>query len=334
MGGALLQPIWNLPSKRIPKVEYLKLGEYLVKKLEEFQPNRRYRVFQSYFNKSDYGDIDIQVESAPGDQLDWIKFFQELSGFKPHKNGKTTSVPINGFQCDFNFIGSENYEISYIYNSYEVGNFCGVICAKSGLKFGHNGLWLKIPLSYFDSELPSHQFKEIQLTKNPEEIFDILGYDYEWFNRGFYDKDELFRWIEAGRHFAPQLFQYEELNHQNRTRNKKRPTYAEFVERCKNMEPRPFVKEEEVRNSLLEKYPHLHVKIEEARVEILLNKERRAKFNGQIIIETFGLQGKELGDFIVSFKKSFTDFENMLDSKSVDEVKSMIALHYAQNFTK
>ncbi len=333
MGGALLQ-LWNLPTNRIPKNEYEKLGDYLIDALNTFCPDRKYRIYKSFKNKISYGDIDIQVESISGDKIDWIKFFRGLSGYHPHKNGHTISVPIKGFQSDFNFIGSENYEISYIYHSYETGNFLGRQANAMGALYGHKGLFLHIPLNYFNSELPSHEFKDIQVTKNAKEIFAILGYDYSRFEKEFNDESEMFDWIVKSRYFNPALFAFEALNSPNRTRNRKRACYARFVELCKNLPTNSnSVDKEKIREKIIQSYPHIQGEIDKARAEILLNKERRAKFNGHIVTQMFGLEGPELGSFIVVFKKKFGKFEEYLDKSAAEDVRTDMTRFYVAEFS-
>lgn len=325
MGGMLLKPIWNLPEKRLSREDYDSVNQRMLKALKEFQPQRRFRAYRTYNLKSSFGDADFLCESISGDTVDWMSFFEKLSGFKPHKNGRTISVPIDGFQCDFNFVRSESYECAYIYMHTEVGNFCGVISSMLGLKYGDEGLYLNVPLSYFSSDLPDHEYRNILVTRDSKEIMNILGFDWQHVVKGFDHKEELYQWIAASRYFTPKIFSFEALNSTNRTRNRKRPTYAGFVDWCEGQKRQgELPSKEEVRSYLIRNYEHINVEMLKIRAEIALNQERRAKFNGNLIKELRGLEGPELGRFIVQFKTAKGDMNEWLDSVTAEQAREAI----------
>ena len=331
MGGNLLTPIWGLPAKRLSRAQYEQLGALLVEKLEQFAPGRRFRVYRTFADKESFGDIDILCERVSGDNLDWLGFLRGLSGVAPHVNGNTISIPMEGFQCDFNFVGSGSYECAYCYMTAETGNFMGVIAQRMGLTYGHRGLYLKIPLQSLAPDLPANEYGEVFVSATPADIFDILGFDYERFERGFATFEDMARWVAASRYFQPGLFSFENLNSVNRTRNRKRPVYAQFVEWCVSQSPSntPLPAKESVREKLIAERSRVADAVNVMSRRILKNAERRAKFNGHLVSEWLGVKGEALGAFIVDYKRSKGGFDTFLDSCCANEIRSDVEMFAA-----
>jgi len=325
MGGNLLKK-WALPDKRLPNNLYHELGERLSSAVAEYAPDRKFRPLRHFAAKQDHGDFDGLLETKSGDSYNWIEFLGKLAGFKPHKNGATISVPIDGFQCDFNLAPSSSYECSYNYHSWETGMLLGVTARRSGLQYASAGLFLMLPLSYFDDNLPDHEFKNILITTDTEVIFNILGFDYERFAKGFDSREDMYEWVAQSRYFIGNYFEYTELNHQNKTRNAKRPTYAAFLEWAKSRRDKEQAPSKDaMRAKIIAEFPHVSVEMDKHHAQLLKDAERRAKFNGNLIAELKNIAGAELGRFIVAFKKSVgVDFEAWLDVNSAESVKTAL----------
>lgn len=321
MGGHLLSN-WNLPEKRVPRAEFDKLTQLVLEQIKYDFPTYRAEIIPFYKDKEDFGDMDLLVEVKPFEN-NWLEWVKERYCATPHKNGNVISFPLEGFQVDLILVGTDSFDTAKTYFACETGNFMGRIADKLGFKYGHKGLWLHVPLNYFNADLPNHEFRDILITKDPARIFSLLGFDYEWFLKGFDNLEEMFKWVAASRFFAPQLFSFDALNSINRTRNRKRPVYAQFVEWCETQEARGIPSKEVMFVKTLVCFVHLQPELEKIRIEVLRNKLRREKFNGDLVRELKNIQtGPELGQFIMNFKKKYCqpNFEQWLDDNSKENV--------------
>lgn len=312
--------IWGLPEKRIGRADYERIAREVESKLLTQYP--RAEALRTFSDKKDFGDLDCLVDVNNGEKplLDFVK--REFHP-NPHKNGQTISFPYEGFQVDLISVGKENFEVARDYLAWESGMAVGVVANALGLRFGWDGLHLKYPLSLISPELPAHDFFLVALDKEPATIYTLLGFDYKRLQKGFRDKEEFFDWVCSSEFFDPRIFNLDELNHQNRIRNKKRPTYNALVDYVSDKQAKPRPTKEEVRALILNKYPHVQNEIERKSVQIIKNKERAAKFNGNIVREITGLEGAALGKLINEFKNMYgkaQSFEEFLDRRTVEDV--------------
>lgn len=313
---------FGLPDKRINKDEYDKVSSLIISELLQYgyAAAQCPKVISSKF---DHGDVDILVNVGNGEKP-LLNFVKEKFYATPHKNGNIISFPYDGIQIDLIGVGATNYEVAHYYFSYELGLGLGVISDKLGLKLGWDGLALKYPLNLISPELPAHEYFEIALTKDASEFFDILGVSKEKVDSGFATREDFFNWLADSKYFDPKIFNLDELNHRNKARNRKRATYNALVKYFKTMsEAKPRPTKEEVRSAMIERFPHAQAKIEEKSRQIMENKERAAKFNGNIVRELTGLEGAALGSFIKDFKAHYSvymTFEVYLDDRTKEMV--------------
>ena len=348
MGGRLLSH-WDLPEKRISRQEFSQIEKEVVGMLYAvLPPETRIKPLLFFGDKQDFGDMNILVEIPTGTitesphpwrgkkSMDWKLLIETTFGYKPFHNGDVYSFPFDGFQVDLILASPEIYDCAYNYYAYESGNIQGRVARRLGLKYGHKGLYLNIPLNYFSPELPDHHFREILVTRDSEKIFAMLGFSWWDFRQGFFVAEDMFGWVARSSYFDPKIFAFEELDHQTRTRNRKRPVYHKFLEYCAKFSGDPTTawylpSVESVRNEIIRTFPHIAIEIEKARGEILLNAERKAKWNGKIVQELLGLEKEDLGAFMKSFllepRGDFEDFNAWLDSKTSEEVKEEILKH-------
>lgn len=149
-------------------------------------------------------------------------------------------------------------------------------------------------------------------------MFDILrflGFDTDRYTEGFYNLTDIFEYVVDSKYFNPKIFQYEMLNHQNKTRNKKRVNYAGFLE---------FVDKYDFKDRNFYEYQDKDYYVKKAEdyfgIDIInqiktwketVEKDKMvsAKFNGIIIMERYpDLKGKELGNSIIKFKNYVKSF--------------------------
>ncbi len=318
MGGALISKIFGLPAKRIPKEEYDALTEEVLTKLRAARPHARCEVTRSFHSKCSWGDADFVVEVFPNDCLN--EQLEELFSVKPHVNGSVVSLPVRGFQCDFIKTGRENFDIGLAFYNNEAGCLCGRVAYKQGLKFGHDGLHLKLMLGGFE--------QYFVFEKDPRKCYELLGFDYDVLLEGFYTPQDMYRWVIAGKYFSPEIFAFENLTHANRMRNAKRPVYANFVKFLKTQNlPSVIFDKDKTSEAILARYPELHARIAEREKSIAESVERRAKFNGDIVKSITGLEGKSLGDFIKHFKQNADAINaSWLDEFSAEQIRQEISI--------
>ena len=171
----------------------------------------------------------------------------------------------------------------------------GVIYNRLGFIYGHDGLYLRMD---FDKLFLSDDINEIlQFIKyNPSKIDKMI-------NLGFKTYQEMFDTVISSPYFDSEYYRFENLNNENRTRNKKRKTYQMFVD---YLETRPkksltFSKEMMTYQALdfFGKQKE-YIKVLKEKENNKINKQL---INGDLITKITGYQREELGKFIVFLKK-------------------------------
>ncbi|GAF99140.1 unnamed protein product, partial [marine sediment metagenome] len=182
--------------------------------------------------------------------------------------------------------------------------------------------------------------------------------DYEKYLEGFDEVEDIFQYVIDSKYFNPKIFEYEQLNHQNRTRNKKRKNYELFLQYVKDnpkgknityaaadgtgtptevfmKEKYVFPKSYKLHNEEWKEIPMIDRYVEKAEkffgVEIRseidswkerVDQEKRASgiFNGNVVMEHFPLRGKELG----AAMKNFNDYLNSLIPSATPEEHKLL----------
>lgn len=259
-----------------------------------------------YSNKDSFGDLDILIKKSSLNN-DVYSLIQKR--FKPTEiycNNTVYSFDYKEFQIDFILVEDENWETSINYFSYnDLGNLMGRVAYQLGFRFGDYGLKL---ICLHENE--GRKFETI-VSKNPKKIYEFLGFDYERYLKGFDTIEDVFDFVVDSSYFKPEIFSYDKLNHQNKTRNKKRKNYNLFLDYIKNKK-REF---SDIDNNKIfyikkaEEYFNIKLFDQINNWNETINNEKisSAKFNGNIIQELFPkLKGKELGEAIKNFKVSIT----------------------------
>ena len=305
MGGN----IWKDQSVRLNKSEYFECC-YQVKDLLVsilgISPEDIF-IIEAVKNKESFGDMDIVIRKNNYNILDIQTKIQEQN-LKTSKNGDILSfLNINNFQIDLIFVdkGSFNYACNY-FGCQDLGNLLGRIIKQYGFKHGWNGL-------YYVQRNGDHVVKEHLLSINYLDIINILGLDKYKFFHGFNDYEDMFNWLVKSPLFISSIFKYENLNHTNRVRDRKRKVYNLFLDyidklddSIKNKEV-PKLSEEEKRSFVFSKFPKLALEVERLDKEIEIHNIVKSKFNGELVKSLTGLSGVPLGDFIKLFKSSYND---------------------------
>jgi len=298
MGGNLFQN-----SKRIPQTDYEKLIKVCA---EKFNLIGRATLFpESFKSKIEHGDLDVIV-CGPVVPKEELKQLFELRDEWISQNTSVISIFYNGeYQIDFCFHPEENFYSAYSYcRNGDASNLCGRLAHLMGLSLGHYGLGYYVNLS--DCERVGF----VSISRDWKKILEFLGLNFEEWKEGFEDCYKLYEWLVRSPYFNPEAYQFENLNHVNRIRNKKRPVFAEFVEWLKD---KTFPAPKETKNKaeylwnavVFFKQPSLLGEIQEILTSSIRQKEANAAFNGETVMELAGVTGKEVGKLIVEFRKAF-----------------------------
>lgn len=312
MGGNAIKS-----AVRLNKSDY----EIVKNEILSFFWNRNIKVAvpPSYSSKSDFGDIDILVENT-GNMKETIESVNQFFNVTDSlKNSTVYSFGYNylssAFQVDLIFVTSKNFETSYNYLSYnDLFNLLGRLAHKLGFKLGHQGLIVPVKNG-------NYTLGDVIVTKNLKEIFNIIDVDYEVFQKGFETPTDIFDFVIASKYFTSKMYELEELNNINRVRNKKRKIYMNFVEYIKDIEPKDIkIDKESFVKEVIESYPIAKEEIQKLWDKLAFQRAVSEKFNGNIVKEVTGLEGKALGEMIVKLKSKYSD-EFWLTADVIEMIK-------------
>lgn len=327
---------------RISKQEFEEVSRKIINKINELDPSFHPRIIPYFKDKQDFGDIDILVSSdAKKIKLNIANALHSVG--KTYSNGNVLSLGYQlkdnrVFQVDLISVPYIDLDIAEFYFSYnDLNLLTGRIAHKLGVKFGFDGLVLKIRTE------SGHGGLDINLTKDPRRIYEFLGYDYDRYLQGFNNLEEIYQFVSSTKYFNPAVFDYEDLNHINKTRNRKRATYRGFLEYAHALES-PSRYEFQQKSVYLIK---LHCEFPEADIfgqmkeyseRYRVSLEANKKFNGNLVMEWTSLRGKELGAVLAGFKSfvrvlHYMEFDKYIANRSPEAVKERF-LYYYDNFYK
>lgn len=333
MGGKALK---KTNSIRLTQKEFFEVQNIAIEKLKD-----QFEIvipIKAYKNKLDFGDLDILV-SKPKPEYKILKEFleKEFNTKEIVNNGSIVSFEYNNFQIDLIFETKENLNIAEFYFSYnDLNNIIGKIAYSFGLKFGFDGLYYPLRTEH------GNLSEEVLLTKNPEEIYNFLDYDYKSYLKGFDSLEAIFEFVISSKYFSSDKYlkSYEELSTVDKTRIKKRKTYNEFILWLEKVKPQNNFNFNEDKTTYIDFianfFPNsnLKEKINEFKNKQNQLEEISTKFNGKIIMSLYpNLNGKELGEFIIEFKKYLSKensiFEDIIYKLSANEIEEKIKVFYS-----
>jgi hypothetical protein len=313
-------------TQRLKRDEYERYEQELIALLGNFLKTP-FAPLQFYSEKESFGDIDFVVAQPKPDRRDLEIFFRQIGSREQYFNGDMLSFEYKNFQVDLNFVAVENYATALFYFAYnDLNNLIGRIAHKFGLKFGFDGLCYQIRTE------SGYRAKKITLSKDPAAIYTFLGYDYSRFLQGFKNREAIFEFVAASRYFNSAIFELDELNHINRTRNKKRQTYQLFLQWLAGKTFNEFRFEEDKSIYLIRIHNHFYVPggvnlLGELAIyaeEHRKHEFAKALFNGGQLMKTYGLNGSALGKVIADFKRDFCETRSQTDfEQAVFEMYAM-----------
>lgn len=328
MGGNALQ----IETHRLEQVEYIPLERQV---LAQLMPHfARVASIKYYAAKPDFGDMDVLIaKPKPERKILTALLERELSSREVVFNSDYVSFEYQNFQIDLIFVEPEEFEVAGIYFSFnDLGNLMGRVAHKFGLKYGFQGLTSPV------KDDKGNSVTDLLLSRDPAPIFDFLGFDFARYQQGFQTLEEIFEYVINSHYFDYRLFDLENLNTINRTRNRKRKTYNLFLA---YLEQHNITKSYEFNPDktsylpwIADAFPQasLYERLKEVRLDLERRRALAAKFNGQIVMELFPtLNGKALGDFIVRFKKQYPDFEQFVGAASPAQIVAELLDFYSKN---
>jgi hypothetical protein len=297
MGGNAL----SFETRRVDRDEYFEIVNDLEGKIAH-SGIKLYATIPAYHTKETFGDIDILIVSDIPNRDKWIK---EMFGPREiYHNSDCFSFDYKDVQVDFIFTKPENFVTSLYYFAFnDLGNLLGRIYHKMGLRFGHDGLTLIVR---DDTQVVG----EITLSKNIDEILEFGGYDPIRYHEGFETKLDIFKFVVSSPFYNYEIFDLDNRNYRARTRDRKRPTYTEFLTWAQDEANATQSGYEWNSNkaAYLPRILHTFNKIDEY-CDFLKKHSKNLKvkelFNGQLVMEYTGLQGKDLGAFMTRFRQLF-----------------------------
>lgn len=307
MGGNALK---NTHTRRYNKDEYNHLTTEILDKLTKILPNRRINVIPSYFQKETFGDMDILIESnnIPSDWINLIN--KEFTPNEYYKNGEVLSFDYKEFQIDLILSPSKEYDFAFKYYSYnDLGNFIGRIAHKLGLKFGHKGL------DYVVRD-GSYVIADLNVTQDFEEALQFMDYDVSRYKQGFETVEGIYLYVISTKYFNPEIYAYENRNHAARTRDRKRKLYHEFLTWLTeqfNLSNFQFENKDEYLPLIFSTFPNFKKEYDMTIKQYEKDLIFKTKFNGDIVRNVTGLEGKELGEFMASLKNNFNSKQEFKD---------------------
>lgn len=308
MGGNAL----SVASVRLTRKNYARLAEDCEARLRSAFPGLRVEVVDTYRGKADFGDCDILVQKGAG--WDVQRAADVLGAVEVVRNGPVTSLGLvvreslgavdgNVFQVDLIEIAEESFDFAAKYfGRGDAGNLLGRLFHACGLALRHDGL------VYYVRD-GDYKFDEILLSRDFGQALAFMGHEPQPYADGFDSVEDIFRYVASSPFFNSDIFLLNNRNAKARTRDNKRPIYNEFLRWCEGRSDLPafsYPKDKSVwRRRIAEYFPRFRVELDWALARLEEQRAVKAKFNGAWVSSITGLQGKDLGALMRSFKESF-----------------------------
>lgn len=265
MGG---QATKEFGTQRIDKKSFLRVLELLS---EALYGNTDWRGSDgtpiSYIRwideKQTFGDCDLLSTYQHVKFEEALKQYDKIKIIGVKNNGTVCSYAMRfmiskdkwseAFQVDHIKVSPKDFDFALNYYAYnDLGNLIGRIASAFGLKFGHDGLFIKawfkadgessnvVSLkSEYDEDKAENGTATFKLERLITQDFDkalaILGFNPERYKEGFADFNELFEYVAGSAFFNKDYYSLENRNHDQRVRDRKRPTYRaalQFFDMC------------------------------------------------------------------------------------------------------
>lgn len=314
MGGKAFP---NLKTTRLDRYEFDAMSKACIAVLQSRFTENEFRCIESYRNKETFGDLDI-LWCGPDQDIENI--CGALGAIRYLNNGPVVSYAVptdndNVFQVDLIRVDCRHMESAFSYFAYnDLGNLLGRIFHRAGFKLGHKGMLFVVR----EEGNQSHVLAEIEVTTSWKEALEFAGYDFEHWSEGFDELEDVFRFAMSIPTANRTIFRLDEMNHQARVRDRKRLTYQKFLlwvnDTINGIPETEDIPKAQLRKEWLERafetFPGFKERYDATIREMDLTREANRRFNGNLIRELTGLDGKELGAFIIDFEKNVIGGKN------------------------
>ena len=275
--------------------------------------------------KASYGDVDLLVAVPLADRP--FEPEAQLGSRAVYRNGPTLSFEFEGHQADVISVSESTFDVARLFYSYgDVGMVVGMMLTAAGLKFGCKGLFLA---------RAGHS--QLQLSSDRGSILAWLGLsEAEWL-AGFEDEQAVFAWLCSCRWFHPSLFRTrpESWKHNTRRALSARPMFVHFVQYVdshtaadSNPTDRPTAAAMQANAVSVFGCDAAVAAQNAAEAKRHALKQR---WNGVLVSARTGLEGKQLGLFMMACRQQATDDE--LLAMDVEGMERFMDNSYAQYVT-
>lgn len=257
---------------------------------------------RSFENKASHGDLDV-LFMKPATSTNDLRRMRDakhalmhnetdLEVLEYNSNGDILSMAVmfegKPRQLDVIFTWSFHWHIAKVFYDFnDMGNLMGKVARWHRMKWGFQGLRYVVY-----SEDGSRKLDEITLTGNPATAFEILGFDWQRYQKGFVKRSDVWEYVLNGALTDPRCFLPKNLNAGQRQRDTKRTGYElfmkyldEFVEIDMSTE-RP--SHEDTWELVHDKIGiNLEQQVNALRMEDAKLQKAAEKFNGRVILDHF-----------------------------------------------
>lgn len=328
MGGHALHTV---DTVRLGRAAYQSLAARVVVQLSALWPECYPCAVRSLPDKADFGDLDVLVvrSGLPADVASSLR--EAFGATEVVHNGDVWSFDYAGFQVDLVTVRVEDRASAVDYFAWgDAGNLLGRVAKKLGFTFGFDGLSYKLRDG-------SRLLFRVPVSHDVPAVFAFLGYDapgsdYAAYEAGFDSRASLFRFVASSRYFDPASYDLARCGHQARARDRKRPGYSAFLQWLADKNVPPGASSDVSRADHLARafreFPDFQVAVAEVMASARRDQLRQEVFNGRLVCEWTGREGKSLGALMARCRTTrpagYSDFDTFLDTSDVSGVRAYV----------
>ena len=274
--------------------------------------------------KDSYGDVDILVAQPYTDRpFDPVP---QLGSRAVSRNGPVLSFEFEGHQADAISVDASLFEVARLFYSFgDVGMILGMMLTTASLKLGCKGLLLVRP----------GQGGQLHLSSDRSRILAWLGMSETDWLAGFHDEQAVFAWLCTCRWFHPSTFSSSTEHRRNARRAlSTRPMFVNFVHYVDSHHPPTIVADKADRPTAeamqADAVAFFGCEVAVAALDAAAAKRQALKqcWNGGLVAARTGLEGKQLGLFMMACRQLVTDDE--LLAMNASEVERFIDESFAR----
>ena len=277
-------------------------------------------------SKTSFGDMDLVVNI---NKLETYKSKLIAAGYPVSCNGIVLSYQTpEKYQIDL--IGIGKWKLDYALRYFSFGDHANIlgklISYHFSLKHSFNGL-------YYSFVKDSGNFKNnIFLSLDYVDALDLLGLSHYKFIEGFATEEEIFEWIYESPLMNTTIFDFDKMTNRDATRDRKRKFYNSWLDFLKTKEPKVVERlTKEERDNILEKNFEGFKQVKDSlEMHYKLLCEYREKFNGNIVKEISGFEGKKLGNLMKNLKELLPEYKvrHMTSEEVKDFIKNQLTFNH------